>query len=95
MISTDVTFKPEAPAEVRGEFRPIPFTEAIDETGKGRRRAVDITTEGYQVAREYMVRLGPRDFADAAQTAALARTAGLDENAFRARFERFASPRNF
>ena len=73
-----------------GEFRPIPFTEVVDETGKGRRRAVDITTESYQVAREYMVRLGPRDFADAAQIAALARTAGLDESAFRARFERFA-----
>jgi ATP-dependent phosphofructokinase / diphosphate-dependent phosphofructokinase len=73
-----------------GEFRPIPFTEVVDESGNGRRRAVDITTESYQVAREYMVRLSPRDFADAAQTAALARTAGLDENAFRARFGRFA-----
>ena len=73
-----------------GEFQPIPFTEVVDESGNGRRRAVDITTESYQVAREYMVRLSPRDFADAAQTAALARTAGLDENAFRARFERFA-----
>ena len=73
-----------------GEFRPIPFTDVLDETGNGRRRAVDITTESYQVAREYMVRLSPRDFADAAQIAALARTAGLDEGAFRARFERFA-----
>jgi ATP-dependent phosphofructokinase / diphosphate-dependent phosphofructokinase len=73
-----------------GEFRPIPFTEVVDETGNGRRRAVDITTESYQVAREYMVRLSPRDFADAAQIAGLARTAGLDESAFRARFERFA-----
>jgi len=73
-----------------GEFRPIPFTDVLDETGNGRRRAVDITTESYQVAREYMVRLSPRDFADAAQIAALARTAGLDESAFRGRFERFA-----
>jgi ATP-dependent phosphofructokinase / diphosphate-dependent phosphofructokinase len=73
-----------------GEFRPIPFTDVLDETGNGRRRAVDITTESYQVAREYMVRLSPRDFADAAQIAALARTAGLDEGAFRTRFERFA-----
>jgi ATP-dependent phosphofructokinase / diphosphate-dependent phosphofructokinase len=73
-----------------GEFRPIPFTDVLDETGNGRRRAVDITTESYQVAREYMVRLSPRDFADAAQIAGLARTAGLDESAFRARFERFA-----
>jgi hypothetical protein len=37
-----------------------------------------------------MVRLSPRDFADAARISALARTAGLDERAFRARFERFA-----
>ena len=73
-----------------GEFRPIPFTEVVDETGNGRRRAVDITTESYQVAREYMVRLSSRDFADAAHVAALARSAGLDESAFRARFERFA-----
>mgnify|MGYP003577537428 FL=1 len=73
-----------------GEFRPIPFTEVVDETGNVRRRAVDITTESYQVAREYMVRLSARDFADEAHVAALARTASLDESAFRARFERFA-----
>jgi hypothetical protein len=37
-----------------------------------------------------MVRLGPRDFKDAASTAALARAAGLDEDAFRTLFGRFA-----
>jgi len=51
---------------------------------------VDVTTESYHVARDYMVRLEPRDFADPAWTAALARAAGLDEDAFRARFGRFA-----
>jgi ATP-dependent phosphofructokinase / diphosphate-dependent phosphofructokinase len=73
-----------------GEFRPIALADVLDESGNGRRRAVDVTTESYQVAREYMVRLGPRDFLDAGRIAALARAAGLDEEAFRTRFERFA-----
>jgi 6-phosphofructokinase 1 len=73
-----------------GEFTPIPFGDVLDSSGTGRKRAVDTTTESYQVAREYMVRLGPRDFKDAASTAALARAAGLDEDAFRTLFGRFA-----
>jgi 6-phosphofructokinase len=73
-----------------GEFTPIPFVDALDSSGAGRRRAVDVTTESYQVARKYMVRLGPRDFSDAAWVTALARAAGLAEDDFRARFERFA-----
>jgi len=73
-----------------GEFTPIPFADVLDPSGKGRRRAVDVTTESYQVAREYMVRLGPKDFTDAAWVRALAHAAGLDEDTFRARFGRFA-----
>jgi 6-phosphofructokinase len=73
-----------------GEFTPIPFAEVLDPSGRGRRRAVDVTTESYLVARQYMVRLGARDFTDAAWTAALARAASMDEKAFRARFVRFA-----
>jgi ATP-dependent phosphofructokinase / diphosphate-dependent phosphofructokinase len=74
-----------------GEFTPIPFADALDASGKGRRRAVDVTTESYRVARQYMVRLGQRDFVDSAWVAALAKAAGLGEAAFRERFERFAS----
>ena len=73
-----------------GEFTPIPFAAVLDPSGKGRRRAVDVTTESYQVAREYMVRLGARDFTDPEWVAALAKAAGLGEDAFRARFGRFA-----
>ena len=73
-----------------GEFTPIPFADVLDPSGAGRRRAVDVTTESYQVARAYMVRLGPRDFADEAWVAALAKAAGLGEDAFRAQFGRFA-----
>ena len=74
-----------------GEFTPIPFADALDASGRGRRRAVDVTTESYQVARQYMVRLGRRDFMDSAWVAALAKAAGLDEAAFRRRFGRFAA----
>jgi 6-phosphofructokinase len=73
-----------------GEFTPIPFADALDPSGRGRRRAVDITTESYQVAREYMVRLGPRDFTNATWVAALSQAAGLAEDTFLARFGRFA-----
>jgi 6-phosphofructokinase 1 len=74
-----------------GEFTPVPFEHVVDPSGAGRRRAVDITTENYRVAREYMVRIGPQDFRDPAWVAALARAGGLDEDAFRMRFGRFAS----
>jgi 6-phosphofructokinase 1 len=74
-----------------GEFTPIPFAQVLDPSGEGRRRPVDCTTENYGVAREYMVRLGPRDFTDVAWVAALGKAAGLDENGFRARFGRFAN----
>jgi 6-phosphofructokinase 1 len=74
-----------------GEFAPIPFADLLDPvTGKGRRRAVDITTESYHVAREYMVRLGPRDFENPEWTAKLAGAAALGEPEFRSRFSRLA-----
>jgi 6-phosphofructokinase 1 len=73
-----------------GEFTPIPLRDLLDESGTGRRRAVDVTTESYQVAREYMVRLRPRDFGDPLWVAALAKAGGLDAEAFHARFGRFA-----
>jgi 6-phosphofructokinase 1 len=73
-----------------GEFTPIPFADVLDQSGAGQRRAVDVTTESYQVARKYMVRLGSGDFTDAAWVAALAKAGGLSEDAFRARFARFA-----
>jgi 6-phosphofructokinase len=72
-----------------GEFQPLPFAEVLDApTGKGRRRAVDVTTESYEVARKYMVRLAPRDFDDDAWVAALAAAGGLSVDAFRAHFAR-------
>jgi len=72
-----------------GEFQPIPFGEVVDaRTGGGRRRSVDIGTESYSVAREYMVRLGGRDQQDPAWVDKLAAAGGLAPEAFLARFAR-------
>jgi 6-phosphofructokinase 1 len=72
-----------------GEFHPVDFDEAIDpETGRGRQRFVDVDTESYRVARDYMVRLEPKDFADEARVGELAAAGGFTPAAFR---EHFAS----
>ena len=48
-----------------GEFQPVPLNEIMDlATGRGRQRPVDVNTESYQVARDYMVRLTARDLQD-------------------------------
>jgi 6-phosphofructokinase 1 len=70
-----------------GECRPIPFAEVLDQgSGKGLRRAVDTTTESYHVARKYMVRLGPGDFADEVWVGKLAAAGGLEPASFRTHF---------
>jgi 6-phosphofructokinase 1 len=70
-----------------GEFRGVPFGDVLDpETGRGRQRPVDVDTESYQVARDYMVRIGRKDFDDAAWVATLADSAGLPREEFVARF---------
>ncbi len=61
-------------------------------SGKGRRRAVDVTTESYEVARKYMVRLGPRDFADPAWMEKLAEAGALSPAEFHERFHRQGAP---
>ncbi len=75
-----------------GEFTPIPFSEMRDPaTGRGRSRAVDVASESYQVARDYMVRLNKADFADEAWIAKLAKAAGLEPAAFKTQFAKFAN----
>ncbi|HEX3558523.1 MAG TPA: 6-phosphofructokinase [Pyrinomonadaceae bacterium] len=70
-----------------GEFRAVPFDEVIDTaTGRGRQRPVDVDTESYRVARDYMVRIGEKDFRDDAWVARLAEAAGLTAAEFVARF---------
>jgi 6-phosphofructokinase len=74
-----------------GEFQAVPFEQVIDpETGRGRQRQVDVDTESYQVAREYMIRIGKKDFTDDAWIAKLAEAGGLSKSEFAERFGRFA-----
>src|ERR687894_1817799 len=69
-----------------GEFRPVPFSELVEsETGRGRERPVDVDTESYQVARDYMVRIERKDFEDDAWVAKLAEAGGLSKDEFVAR----------
>ena len=71
----------------RGELVPLRFGTFNDPaTGRPRVRTVNPASEAYRVAREYQIRLEPKDLADAGRLAAIAAAAGLDAEAFRARF---------
>jgi ATP-dependent phosphofructokinase / diphosphate-dependent phosphofructokinase len=72
-----------------GVFHPVPFADAIDPaTGRGRQRFVDIDTESYQVAREYMVRIGPKDFGEEGWERELAAAGGMTVEELRRKFGR-------
>jgi 6-phosphofructokinase 1 len=74
-----------------GEFTPMPFGAVIDPaTGSGKQRGVDVASESYQVARDYMVRIGPKDFTDEAWVEKLAKAGGMDSAEFRTHFAKFA-----
>lgn len=76
-----------------GRVQPISLEELLDPaTGRIRTRHVDLTTEAYRVARDYMVRLEPPDFNDAARLRALAAQTRLGPDEFRDRFEYVALP---
>lgn len=70
-----------------GRLVPIPFNEIREPgTGKTRVRMVDVRSEGYRVAREYMLRLEAADFDDASWLEKLAQAGNLSVEEFRARF---------
>jgi ATP-dependent phosphofructokinase / diphosphate-dependent phosphofructokinase len=72
-----------------GRLVPIPFHDIREpDTGKTRVRLVDIESESYRVAREYMIRLGREDFDSAAWVEKLAAAANMSSDQFRDRFER-------
>ena len=74
-----------------GEFKAVPFSDVVDHaSGRGKQRPVDVTTESYQVARDYMVRLNPKDFADAAWLEKLANAGGMSVDEFTGYFGKFA-----
>ncbi|MBI4711725.1 MAG: 6-phosphofructokinase, partial [Planctomycetes bacterium] len=70
-----------------GRITHIDFPDIIDpKTGKTKIRYVDVSTETYEVARSYMIRLEPEDFTNRAQLAKLARYAKLTPSEFIKKF---------
>jgi 6-phosphofructokinase 1 len=72
---------------VGGRMIPLPFEQMRDPmTGRMHIRRVDTNGEAYECARRYMIRLERSDFDDPQQLAKIAAEAGMDAEAFRARF---------
>lgn len=70
-----------------GRFTPIPFKDMVDATtGRTKVRMVDIDSEPYQIARQYMIRLTDDDLANPDAVSRYATLVGLSVEAFRARF---------
>ena len=70
-----------------GRFTPIPFKQMLDPgTGRAKVRMVDIGSQSYQTARQYMIRLTEEDFNDPDRLGRCAALAGLSPAAFRTRF---------
>ncbi|RMH35513.1 MAG: 6-phosphofructokinase [Nitrospirae bacterium] len=70
-----------------GRFSPLPFKEMLDPaTGRTKVRMVDIQSESYIIARDYMVRLTAQDLKNEAFVASVAASLNLTPEAFRQRF---------
>lgn len=70
-----------------GRFTPIPFGKILDPaTGRTRVRMVDISSEYYEIARRYMIRLDPEDFERPQDLARYAAVAGIAPEEFRSKF---------
>ncbi|HEX2964397.1 MAG TPA: diphosphate--fructose-6-phosphate 1-phosphotransferase [Syntrophorhabdaceae bacterium] len=72
-------------------IRPVSFVEMIDySTGRTKIRKLDITSETYEVARNYMIRLERDDF-EGENLNRLAKVAKMEPEQFRSRFEYITS----
>ena len=70
-----------------GRSMPIPFKQMVDPvTGRAKVRMVDVASQSYQIARQYMIRLSDEDFDDPTALSRYATLAGMSPDAFRARF---------
>jgi len=75
----------------KNSIRPVSFVELIDyKTGKAKIRKVDIDTETYEVARNYMIRLEREDF-QGENLNSLAKVAKMEPEQFKSRFEYLVS----
>lgn len=73
---------------IGGRMQPLPFSELLDpETHRTAIRRVDVNSESYEVARQYMIRLKASDFANEDWLNCLAQTAGTTPEQFRNQFE--------
>jgi 6-phosphofructokinase len=69
-----------------GRVTPIDFDQLLDpNTGRIRVRTVDVSTESYEVARSYMIRLEPQDFEEPTLSSLAAQTQ-LSAASFKERF---------
>jgi 6-phosphofructokinase 1 len=76
-----------------GVLKPIPFDQLLDPvTHRTRVREVDIHSESYEVALNYMIRLEPTDFEDEEQVARLAEAGSLTVEEFKKRFGHLNHP---
>ena len=70
-----------------GHIEPLPFDAFRDPaTGRPRTRLVDVSSDSYRVAREYMIRLEREDLEDPARLAAIAAAGGMRPEEFRGRY---------
>jgi 6-phosphofructokinase len=71
-----------------GHMEPLPFESMIDpETNRMKTRIVDISGEGYECARRYMIRLEKHDFEAPEAIARMAAAVNMTPGQFRDRFE--------
>jgi 6-phosphofructokinase 1 len=69
-------------------MEPLPFLEMLNPvTKRMKTRKVDVDGEGYECARRYMIRLEREDLEDPEKLKPIAEAAGMDPEAFRARYE--------
>jgi ATP-dependent phosphofructokinase / diphosphate-dependent phosphofructokinase len=70
-----------------GRFTPIPFKHMVDSsTGRTKVRMVDIDSQTYQIARQYMIRLTQDDLNNPDLLSRYAALSGLPAEAFKERF---------
>jgi 6-phosphofructokinase 1 len=70
-----------------GRMVPLAFDQIREPgTGKTRVRMVNVNSEGYRVAREYMLRLEPKDFQDPSWVEKMALAGNMTQDEFRHRF---------
>jgi 6-phosphofructokinase 1 len=87
-LLTEGRGQPGAMITIReGHIEALPFDAFRDPaTGRPRTRRVDVTSDSYRVAREYMIRLEGEDLEDPAKLAAIAAAGGMRPEAFRQRY---------